>query len=196
MDNYARTVLAVYAVSFTVCGVFVAMTDIADAMRNRALTMTIRAWSKYATEQHDKDGENIDRISDLYRQSVTERATLRNDLESLRASLAVVTVERDALSEERDLIANKNKRHYARGARTFIVEFRAPFFLDDRYSVETYIDGQRVGRGYGHTRSEAYREAVSEMSHLLESRALALAPYQSTLTRAGAEMFLDPYRNR
>jgi hypothetical protein len=196
MDNYALTVLAVFAIGFTVCATFIAMTETADAVRNRALTATIRAWSKYATERHDKDGETIDILNDLRRESATERATLRNDLESARASLAVVTVERDALRQEHDLIANKNKRNYARGARTFIVEFRAPFYLDDRYSVETYIDGQRVGRGYGANRSEAYREAVSEMSHLLESRALALAPFQSTLTRAGAEMFLDPYRNR
>lgn len=196
MDNYARTVLIIGAVGFTACGVFIATMEMNGAERNRALTATIRAWSKYATERHDKDGETIDRLNDLRRESATERATLRADLDSARATLAVVTVERDALRQEQDLIANKNKRNYARGARTFIVEFRAPFYLDDRYSVETYIDGQRVGRGYGANRGEAYREAVSEMSHLLESRALALAPYQSTLTRAGAEMFLDPYRNR
>ena len=101
MDNYARAILAVFAVSFSACGMFVAVMDWHGAeMNSHTLAWNVR---------YDIDGENLDRLSDAYRETVAQYATVRNERDTLRASLAIVTVERDALNDERDALAAQRK---------------------------------------------------------------------------------------
>lgn len=76
-DNYALTVLAVSAVGFTVCGLFVAMTETTDALRNRSITATIRAWSKHYTETHN-----------AYLEAVSDYARVKNERDHALARLA------------------------------------------------------------------------------------------------------------
>ena len=100
-DNYSLAVLAVFTATFSALGTFIAVMDWHGAeMNSHTLAWNVR---------YDIDGENLDRLSDAYRETVAQYATVRNERDTLRASLAIVTVERDALNDERDALAAQRK---------------------------------------------------------------------------------------